>query len=606
MNSMKCLFGRLLEKRLDVWFFYGFLFTFTLSIRKVITFYPIKNDFNEFTGIYLYLSDLFLIVAILLWGLSILCNNLHYLSSKTFRHFKDAQAWLGWLNPVNNPLVLIPLYLVIWSFISIFWSSNQIIAIFRSIKLLEFYLLYLYIKSNFGNLLLLKNVSRGTLNESKDNQGEKNNVHLEDALELGDNTINNVPCGTLNDANTSKLVIIKNFFGIIIAIGLFNAFLAFLQKANNGSIGLYFLKESLFKPDLSGVAKITLGSSLFVRPYGLFPHPNILGAFLLVALVITVLYFSIFDQERKNWLKCSTWNIFTFLKKFFRLAKFVPRGTKSNSHETRNVPRGTICENKFEKKYSQNSNTCSNSVKMFHVEHSIGQTWNIFNKIGLSLSSAITYGLFLIIPLFALFLTFSKNAVIGLIAAFLFISYSSFSARNGQDKLKVANLMPFIRERLISKRNLLLIAIFMMLLINIRPSFDSFISTSFNDRLVYQNVSRGTIIDNLFTGVGMGQFVTTMNDYSAMPLLKWQYQPVHNVFSLIWSELGIIGLILFISFIFTILKSFRSIPMQGPMFHIKTAFRGILIAFLIMMLFDHYAWDIQQGQALFWMILALV
>jgi len=84
------------------------------------------------------------------------------------------------------------------------------------------------------------------------------------------------------------------------------------------------------------------------------------------------------------------------------------------------------------------------------------------------------------------------------------------------------------------------------------------------------------------------------------------YQPVHNVFSLIWSELGLIGLIIFVSFILTVLKTFKSIPNRNPIFYIKTVFRGLLIAFLIMMLFDHYFWDIQQGQALFWMILALV
>jgi O-antigen ligase len=144
-----------------------------------------------------------------------------------------------------------------------------------------------------------------------------------------------------------------------------------------------------------------------------------------------------------------------------------------------------------------------------------------------------------------------------------------------------------------------------MLLFNLKPATKSFFSTSFNDRLIFQNVSRGTISENLITGVGMGQFVTTMNQYSAMPLLKWQFQPVHNVFSLIWSELGLIGLIIFVCFLLVILKNFKSIPDKNPAFYIKTVFRGLFIAFLIMMLFDHHFWDIQQGQALFWIILAL-
>ena len=174
---MKCLLGRIFRKRLDVWFFYGFLLTFTLSIRKVITFYPIKGAFNEFTGIYLYLSDLFLLATILLWGLYILCNNFTYLSSCRLSYFTPKkmfhmehftrQAWNNIKNNFfklsNKPIIILPLILVIWAFISIIWSANQLIAFFRSIKLFELYLLFLYVRYNF-NIFDIKNniVSRGT------------------------------------------------------------------------------------------------------------------------------------------------------------------------------------------------------------------------------------------------------------------------------------------------------------------------------------------------------------------------------------------------------------------------------------------------------------
>jgi len=499
----KYFLERILKKRPDVWFFYGFLITFTLTIRKVIDFYPIKGEFNEFTGIYIYLSDLFLIATIIIWIFTILCNNSRCLSINKLFLLKKVTFWLKWINPISNPIVILPLLLVIWSFLSVIWSNNTEIALFRSIKLLEFYLLYLYIRYNF-------NVPRGTLGENKNIEN----------------------CSTWNNNK-----VFGNILKIIIFIGLFNAILAIIQFINKGSLGLRFLKESIFNPDMAGVAKITLGSNLFVRPYGLFPHPNILGAFLLFSIIIVFIYFKLTAES-----KCST-----------RL-------------DSRRREAG--------------------------VEHLY---W-----------SKVLFYLILTILLLSLFLTFSKTAFIGLLVVFIFISYSSFLIKNNQTQLRLNNIKLFLKEKLTNKRNLLLIAIFIMLFINLRPSIESFFSTSFNDRLIFQNVSRGTISENLITGVGMGQFVPSMDQYSIMPLLKWQYQPVHNVFSLIWSELGLIGLIIFVCFLLAILKNFKSISNKHPLFYIKTAFRGLLIAFILMMLFDHYFWDIQQAQVLFWMVLALV
>ena len=208
--------------------------------------------------------------------------------------------------------------------------------------------------------------------------------------------------------------------------------------------------------------------------------------------------------------------------------------------------------------------------------------------------------------LLALFLTFSKNAIIGLFITIFSLSYYRYIYSKGCSTLNFGYLKPYIKEKVFTVRNILLLAIIFMIFVNIRPSFQSIFAGSINDRLVFQDVSRGTIIDNLFLGVGMGQFVSTMDTYSKMPLLKWQFQPVHNVFSLIWSELGLIGLFIIISFIWSVLRTFISIPKNRAMFHVKTIFRAILVAFLFMMLFDHYFWDIQQGQALFWIILALV
>src|SRR4030042_3160558 len=69
----------------DVWFFYGFLRAFTLSVRKVLFFYPINSQFNEWTGIYLYLSDILFIATLFLWVISILHNKSVCLSMNSIK-----------------------------------------------------------------------------------------------------------------------------------------------------------------------------------------------------------------------------------------------------------------------------------------------------------------------------------------------------------------------------------------------------------------------------------------------------------------------------------------------------------------------------------------
>jgi O-antigen ligase len=98
-----------------------------------------------------------------------------------------------------------------------------------------------------------------------------------------------------------------------------------------------------------------------------------------------------------------------------------------------------------------------------------------------------------------------------------------------------------------------------------------------------------------------------MQKYSTVFLANWQYQPVHNVFLLIWSELGIIGLVLFILFLWKVFRANNTVPrLPADEAGGTPVFKAILLGLTIIMFFDHYFWDIQQGQIILWMILGLV
>lgn len=520
----------------DIWFFYAFLATATLSIRKVLYFYPINSQFNEYSGIYLYLSDIFILLTVTLWVLSKLYNNNYKLS-----------IIASSIVP-RGTFKFIALF-VLWAFISILWSPNNDLAFFRLIKILELLAIIIY-----------------TLKEI-------------------------VPRGT----------ILKNSLIIIIASALVQSAIGIWQFIIQQSIGLFWLKESLIGPDILGVAKIILHGEKFIRSYGLFPHPNIFGGFLFVSILLTYLYHKLFHVEHSDTYtdaNCSTWN--------------------NNACEAYNprkiVPRGTILSN-------------------------------------MHLSFKLTFCLQLI----ALFFTFSKSAIIGLFVATIYIYIKSNVPRETKPGQMISwGIKNVPHGTFLIKRALLILLIGLTLFTIIKPDLYSLFFKSLNDRMFYVNVSRGTIIDNPFFGSGIGQFIITMQSHTNLRLSDWQFQPVHNVFLLIWSELGVIGMILFILLLWKLfhvkqINQNKRLNCPTPALHlprqskagrlatisgsrggwnnnlceacnlkngvprgtiennivISIFGRGLLLGIIFIMLFDHYFWTMQQGQIILWLTIAL-
>ncbi len=83
-------------------------------------------------------------------------------------------------------------------------------------------------------------------------------------------------------------------------------------------------------------------------------------------------------------------------------------------------------------------------------------------------------------------------------------------------------------------------------------------NSAINERIFYNNVSRETISNNLIFGSGVGTSIFKIDNYIkssniSQKLQPWQYQPEHNIYFLIASEIGIIGLVLFLLFIVSVI-----------------------------------------------------
>lgn len=113
-------------------------------------------------------------------------------------------------------------------------------------------------------------------------------------------------------------------------------------------------------------------------------------------------------------------------------------------------------------------------------------------------------------------------------------------------------------------------------------------------RAFYNQTAFSIIAEHPWLGIGLGNFVWEIR--KALHLLAgWLHQPVHNIYLLIASETGLIGLIVFLVFVFQLLKTSRQ----------EYFFWFVIISFFFIGLFDHFFWTLQQGQLIFWLVLGL-
>jgi len=119
---------------------------------------------------------------------------------------------------------------------------------------------------------------------------------------------------------------------------------------------------------------------------------------------------------------------------------------------------------------------------------------------------------------------------------------------------------------------------------------------SISERSLHFNQAKEIIGENFWLGTGAGNYTLAVFQKDKIKKPIWQYQPVHNVFILIWSELGIIGLILFLIILTQIfLKSLKN----------KNFLCILLTTLYILLLFDHWLWTTHFGILLFWLVIGL-
>lgn len=121
---------------------------------------------------------------------------------------------------------------------------------------------------------------------------------------------------------------------------------------------------------------------------------------------------------------------------------------------------------------------------------------------------------------------------------------------------------------------------------------------SAQERISLMSEAKDVIQANWLLGVGLGNY--TLVVCRQYPLrLAFDCQPAHNLYLLIFAELGLIGLCLVMAFVGLIFKHIsRYRDKSWPL--------AWLVLLFILSLFDHYLWTSYVGLMLLWLVLAMV
>jgi len=125
------------------------------------------------------------------------------------------------------------------------------------------------------------------------------------------------------------------------------------------------------------------------------------------------------------------------------------------------------------------------------------------------------------------------------------------------------------------------------------------------NRVRYSEESTHQIQQSPFFGVGVGNFIPAFKN-SAGGQNEEFYQPVHNIYLLIASETGIIGLLSFLFFIGFILFQSGRMVLASRATALLAMYGVLFLLFLTLGFFDHFFWTLQQGRLMFWIIAGIL
>lgn len=212
----------------------------------------------------------------------------------------------------------------------------------------------------------------------------------------------------------------------------------------------------------------------------------------------------------------------------------------------------------------------------------------------------VLVGILTIVP--ALFFSFCRSAELTLVISYIFLAFWILRQKNKE------------WNKIFFQVSLLIFLIVSVLSWNmLDPVLTRIVSNkplethSIEERILFQGQSVNLIRDDWLLGQGIGNYTLAIYQKINNTWPGSYYQPVHNIFLLVLSEIGIFGLINFLLIIILLFAQFfywRKAEDKELRFKQIILFL-MFVSTLIISLFDHYFWTLYFGVMIFWLILGL-
>ncbi len=191
-----------------------------------------------------------------------------------------------------------------------------------------------------------------------------------------------------------------------------------------------------------------------------------------------------------------------------------------------------------------------------------------------------------------LILTFTRNAwVVAAVATLLAIGYQLFFTKRDHQ--------PAFKLFLILALSVSLLAVIFGKYISARLQFSAQ-DPALVERWEYNKKGVKLIGDHWWLGVGIGNqgFYAIKDGYYQISRAgnkadKWQ--PIHNLYILITTEIGIFGLLCFLVFLSKFLFTAKN-----------PVILGTIGSLLLLGLMDHYLWTLQPGRLMLWLVIGIL
>jgi len=234
--------------------------------------------------------------------------------------------------------------------------------------------------------------------------------------------------------------------------------------------------------------------------------------------------------------------------------------------------------------------------------------------------SQILYSVLLFINILGLTVTFSRGAYLALAVGLVIFFGMLFFGRHSEGVQPTEESQPFIRRsftpRMHSGFRMTPVVVVVISVIVSFFLFKPFLLTraTFSDqatvaREFYDVTGVKMVEKNPIFGVGLGESLLHMEQYSQKVLAPWDKQPPHNYFIIAAAEMGIPAMLIlvwiFLSHFWGLIKKIRT-NKDFQLFTFYFLLISILCTFLVLMMFDHYFYTLQQTQLLLWIFLALI